>query len=201
MPLRVLGAWLLVAAASVAQAHAAGAEITSEPSDWSSAFDRVQLIVSRFWPLVIPFVLLHVFISRRNPGGWRRLAERYPAAPLRRPRRRFFAAGLVVGTRYYKNTAWLTVDDSHLHVSGLGPASLVLRRFSVPHSDIMATPDDFRWGPWNPRVTRMTFAREATTPVMVLPALYLKLVEASAGRLRLPAEAHPSPAASGSSRL
>jgi hypothetical protein len=167
-------------------------------SDWGAVVSHLLSVISQFWPVIVLFVLVHAVWIKRHPTGWPRLAARYPAAPERGNRRRFFASGLVVGDRYYKNSTWLTIDDAYFHVSGFGPASLWLRRFSIPLAEIVATPDRYRWGPWDTRVIRLTFAREPSAPVMVSPGVFAKLAQASVGRLRLPAEGEPSamPAAS-----
>jgi hypothetical protein len=121
----------------------------------------------------------------RNLGtGGRRHAEHYPAVPATHTGRRIFAWRVVIGQGFYKNMTWLKADDRYLHVSGLGPFRLWIPTFSVPLSDISATPDEYRWAFLDPHVIRLTFARDPSVRFLVWPDEFEKLIEASNGRLR-----------------
>lgn len=145
------------------------------------SFDRfVYWSLLASWAVIVPILL----VMRRRTAIFR-LAELYPPVPPRTPRRRIFAGGMVVGKLFYRASTWLTVDDSYLHVSGIGPARLWVPRLSVAHSEISATPDKFRWGLYSAQTVRLTFARDPSVRFMVWPEEFEQLVEASQGRLRL----------------
>lgn len=148
-----------------------------------------------YWRAWLPLALLVLVMIawRLNRGTlWHRLAELYPSASPRTSGRRLFASRVVVGTGFYKNTTRLSVDETHLHVSGLGPSRLWLPTFSVPWSDISATYDDYPWGLWNSRVIRLTFARDPGIRFLVWPGEFERLTKASGGRLRLPESQTPA---------
>ena len=163
------------------------------PEDRAACNERFAKFAGAFLRIGLPVALLLLLImwlitDRRS--AWRRLAELYPAVPLRNPSRRIFASRLVLGKGFYKNTTWLTIDDSHLHVSGVGPSRLWMPTFSVPLSDISATPDDYPWGLWDSRVIRLSFARDPSVRFMVWPTEFEQLAAASEG-LRLAEPAAP----------
>jgi hypothetical protein len=132
------------------------------------------------WAVILPIVLI---LLRRATIF--RLAELYPPAPARTPRRRVFASAMFVGRLFYRCSAWLTVDHSYLHVSGFGPARLWVPKFSIVLSDITSTPERFRWGLYSPLTIRLTLARDPSTRFLVWPDEFEKLAAASGGRLRL----------------
>jgi hypothetical protein len=160
------------------------------PEDSAACRERFTNFL-RAWLLIgVPLgLMLSLILSRRS--ALPRLAGLYPAVPSRNPSQRIFASRLVVGKGFYKNATWLRVDDSYLHVSGLGPCRLWMPKFSVPWSDISATSDDYPWGLWDSRVIRLTFARDPSVRFMVWPSVFDQLVEASEGRLR-PLEPQPA---------
>jgi hypothetical protein len=135
-----------------------------------------------FWSLWLPVVWLMaacagLVATRRSV--WRRLAELYPAVLPRLHERSLFVSRVVVGRAFYKNTIWFRLDDTYLHVSGLGPFRLWQPTFSVPWSEISATPDHYPWGLWDSRVIRLTFARDPTARVLVWPHVYDDMISAS----------------------
>jgi hypothetical protein len=130
-------------------------------------------------------VIMPILLIMRRRTAIFRLAELYPPVPPRTPHRGIFASEMVVGKLFYRASTWLTVDDSYLHVSGIGPARLWVPRLSVALSDISATPDKFRWGLYNPQTVRLTFARDPSVRFMVWPEEFERLAKASSGRLRL----------------
>jgi hypothetical protein len=140
---------------------------------------------ARWFLLVGLGVITPILLIMRRRTALFRLAELYPPVPVRTPHRRIFASAMVVGKLFYRASTWLTVDDSYLHVSGIGPARLWVPRLSVALSDISATPDKFRWGLYNPHTVRLTFARDPSVRFMVWPEEFEQLVESSQGRLRL----------------
>jgi len=77
-------------------------------------------------------------------SAWRRLAQRYPAAPML-PGQRTRCHSLVLGRSTYKGMASLTADPRHLHFS----MGFLFRpgypTFSIPWSDITASRDEWRW--------------------------------------------------------
>jgi hypothetical protein len=145
------------------------------------SFDRfIRWFLLVGWAVTVPILLI---MSRRT--ALFRLAELYPPVTPRTRRRRIFASGMVVGKLFYRASTWLTVDDTYLHVSGIGPARLWVPRLSVALSDIAAVPDEFRWGLWRRHTVRLTFARDPGVRFLVWPEVFERLVEASGSRLRL----------------
>jgi len=136
------------------------------------------------WPLWLPVVWLAaacagLVATRRSV--WRRLAELYPGVPPRQRVRSLFVSRVVVGRAFYKNTIRFSLDDTYLHVSGLGPFRLWQPTFSVPWSEISATPDDYPWGLWDSRVIRLTLARDPAARVLVWPHVYDDMIRLAAG--------------------
>jgi hypothetical protein len=123
-------------------------------------------------------------ILRHLGSGRRRLAQLYPAARATFTGQHIFAWRVVIGKRYYQNMTWLKIDDSYLHVSGPGPFRRWLPTFSVPLSDITATPDEYRWALFDPAVIRLIFARDPSIRFLVWPSEFWKMTEASNGLLR-----------------
>jgi hypothetical protein len=120
------------------------------------------------------------------------LAEAYPPVQPRTQCRRVFASAMFVGALFYRCSAWLTIDDSYLHISGFGPARLWVPRLSIALSDITATPEKFRWGLYNRLTIRLRLARDPRVRFLVWPDDFEKLAAAGGGRLRL---AEPTPVA------
>jgi hypothetical protein len=143
---------------------------------------------NRFYGRVVPAlgaVILPIVLILLRRTAIFRLAELYPPVQPRAPRRRVFASALFVGRQFFRYSAWLTVDDSHLHVSGFGPARLWVPKLSVALSDITATPERFRWGLYVRSTIRLTLARDRSMKFLVWPDEFERLAAASGGRLRL----------------
>jgi hypothetical protein len=95
-----------------------------------------------------------------------------------------FVSRVVVGRGFYKNMTRFRLDDTYLHISGVGPYRLWLPAFSVPWSEVSATPDDYPWGLWDSRVIRLIFARDPGARVLVWPHVYDDMLRARGGRLQ-----------------
>jgi hypothetical protein len=117
-------------------------------------------------------------------SAWRRLAQRYPAAPVL-PGRRIRCHFLVMGRSTYKSMASLIADSGHLHFS----MGFLFRpgypTLSIPWSDITASRDEWRWSLPAAPVVRLTLRRDPEVRVLIRPRVAEEVMAASGGRLRL----------------
>jgi hypothetical protein len=123
-------------------------------------------------------------------SGWHRLAHRYPAVEPRTGQR------VVVRQPYFRlryRRVLLKAGDSHLHfrlhsLFRLPPFSVAIGHlpFSVPWADISAESDP-HW--FVKEQVRFNFAGEPEVPLKVRGADARRIIDASRGRVHLPAEA------------
>jgi hypothetical protein len=144
--------------------------------------DILRAPLVRLWLAALLAGVAFALVTARF-GTWRRLARQYPAKPPRSPRARVSADLLVLGRHGTRNSTWLEVDDTHLHVSAIAPLRLLRQPFSVPLSDITAVAET--GGPLPQRFIRLIFARDPGVRFMVWPRVFEKIATASGGRLQL----------------
>ena len=141
-------------------------------SDWHGAWTRETATSPRQSPPWLPKYLLFMAVAwlpatwiMGRLSAWRRLSERYPAAPVRGGSR-ISCSFLVVGRTRHR-VAGLTADPTHLHVSTPALFRPGYPTFSVPWSEITATREEWRWSlPATPAV-RLTFARAPELRVLI----------------------------------
>jgi hypothetical protein len=135
-------------------------------------------------PFVLAMMVLTLVLRFARNGAPNRLAEVYHAVePVQGTRLRLERA---VFGRWYFSMAWVKIgaDRERLHVrvmtSHQGAGS-----FSVPLDQVTATPDRYGWMILAPDTVRLCFLRAPEALMRVFPGDFLKLAEASGGRLRL----------------
>jgi hypothetical protein len=137
-------------------------------------------------PFALVMIALTVVMRVVRKRGPNRLAELYPAvAPA--PETRIRTDRAAFGRGYF-SMAWVRIgaDRECLHVRLL--SSFQGRgAFSIPLDDVTATPDRYGWMVLTPDMVRLRFARAPEELMMIFPADFGRLAEASGGRLRLDA--------------
>ena len=116
-------------------------------------------------------------------SGWRRLADHYP--DRNNGRARSFRSGqLVMHMSVYRGGVRLTPDESYLHFAPTLFMRPGHRAFSVPWSDIEATPDGWPWFPLKGHpVVRLTLAADPELRILVQVKDAKRIFEGSGGRL------------------
>jgi hypothetical protein len=144
---------------------------------------------ARYLPLLVVALVViawapFLFLTGRT-SGWRRLAALYPD---RNPGtgRSFRCSPVLMGISNYRGGARLTPDESHLHF-----AQSALQRpghpsFSVPWSDITASPDEWPWFPMKGHpMVRLTLLKDPDLRVLIPVRDGERIVAASGGWLSL----------------
>jgi hypothetical protein len=153
------------------------------PAELPLPFDLRYLPLLALGLAVIAIVPMTAFVSRVS--GWRRLATRYPTRNTGRETS-FRSGPAVMSKSIYKAGIRFTIDDSHLHF-----AMPVISRpghspFSVPWSDITASPDEWPWFPFKGEpMVRLTLAGEPDLRILVKQRDGMRIAEASGRRLEI----------------
>jgi hypothetical protein len=144
-------------------------------------FDPRYLLLFAFGIVVIASVPGVAFVGRRS--GWRRLAERYPSRNTGRGPS--FRSGPVVMTRsIYKAGVRFTTDELHLHFAMPAINRPGHPPFSVPWSDLEASPDEWPWFPFKGEpMIRLTLASEPDLRILVKQRDGMRIAQASGRRL------------------
>jgi hypothetical protein len=124
-----------------------------------------------------------VGLAGRWIGGWARIASRYPSIPRSEPAHGVWMGMGVLGSQKARNSVRLWLDATHLHVEPILPLRVFRPSFSIPLTDIRATPE--RWGLFPVPVVRLTLQRDPTFRFLVLRRAFDRLAAASGGRLHL----------------
>ena len=118
-------------------------------------------------------------------SGWRQLAARYPDRNTGRGHS-FKSGPLVMNKSVYKAGVRLTMDESHLHFRMSALARPGHGPFSVPWSEMQASPDEWPWFPFKGEpMVRLTVAAYPELRILVKARDGRRIAEASGGRLAI----------------
>ena len=149
----------------------------------SLPFDLRYLPLFAFGLAVIVSVPTTAFVSRTS--GWRRLPEPYPNRNTGRGTS-FRSGPVVMNKSIYKAGVRFTVDESHLHFAMPAINRPGHPPFSVPWSDIEASPDEWPWFPFKGEpMVRLSVAAAPELRILVKQHDGARIAEASGGRLEI----------------
>lgn len=118
-------------------------------------------------------------------SGWRQLAARYPDRNTGRGHS-FKSGPLVMNKSVYKAGVRFTMDESHLHFRMSALARPGHGPFSVPWSEMQASPDEWPWFPFKGEpMVRLTVAAYPELRILVKARDGRRIAEASGGRLAI----------------
>lgn len=118
-------------------------------------------------------------------SGWRRLAERYPDRKAGREAS-FRSGPVVINKSIYKAGVRFAMDDAHLHFAMPAISRPGHSPFSVPWSDIEASPDEWPWFPFKGEpMVRLTLAGAADLRILAKQRDVRRIAQASGARLRI----------------
>ena len=118
-------------------------------------------------------------------SGWRRLAARYPDRNDGRGTS-FRSGPVVMNKSIYKAGVRFTMDESHLHCAMPAINRPGHPPFSVPWSDIEASPDEWPWFPFKGEpMVRLTLAAVSDLRILVKQRDGVRIAEASGGRMEI----------------
>ena len=141
----------------------------------------------------LPLLALGLFALATIPGvalvarrsGWRRLAERYPTRNTGREPS-FRSGPVVMNKSIYKAGVRFAVDESHLHFAMPAVKRPGHPPFSVPWSDIEASPDEWPWFPFKGEpMVRLTLANAPDLRILVKRRDGMRIADASGRRLEI----------------
>lgn len=143
----------------------------------------------RYLPLLVVAWLVVVWVpmSLLTAGwsGWRRLADLYPGRDTAGGRS-FSCGSMVMGRANYRGGVRARADEAHLHFSAWPLFRPGHPPFSVPWSDITATPDGWPWFPFKGMpVVRLSLRRCPGLRILVPRQVGERIVAESGGRLEV----------------